>query len=180
MLLQKLDQFTVDGIKRASLQIQSKFFYEEAYLEMMVSILRDTQPRSRKFLECAVNLVDILFQLLETNWNAEDGMMVRKKDALKVSGTSVPDSDNDDDYESYARPSNERVFTLSRFEAHFAYESIIDTYCDLLRDFEFLSENTLKSIVRMFNRIIDTKNCNKEALFYNVYLSNSGFLFLLV
>jgi hypothetical protein len=171
LVLQKMDGFSVEGIKQASLQIQSQIFYEEAYLEMMVSILRDTQPRSRKFLECAINVAETIFQLLESNWNSEEGMMIRKKKALKIAAEGVQDSD-DEVSDTPIQGSHERIFSLSKFEYHFANESIIDTYCDLLRDYESLSEQTLENIVKMFNRISDTHRCNKEALFYNVAPAN--------
>jgi hypothetical protein len=179
LVLKKMDGFSVDGIKQASLQIQSQIFYEEAYLEMMVSILRDTQPRSRKFLECAVNVAETIFGLLEANWNSEEGMVVRKKKALNVSADGVQDSD-DEGSDTQVQRSHERIFSLSKFEYHFANESIIDTYCDLLRDYEFLSEQTVNNIVRMFNRISDTHRCNKEALFYNVCSPNVAVLLLFV
>jgi hypothetical protein len=110
-----------------------------------------------------------LFTLLEANWGDEKGIVTRKK--KKVVETGV-DSESDAEPEAQTNKkisNNERVLTTDRFEKQFGYESVIDTYCRLLVNFENISNETLNQIIVMFNRIMDPEKCDKEPLFYEVF-----------
>lgn len=84
-LLEKMCSYETEGIKQVSIQIQSKLFYEEANLSLLVSLSRDTKSHSRKYrfingryLECVASTVHLLFNLLETNWDNENGVVTRR------------------------------------------------------------------------------------------------------
>jgi hypothetical protein len=84
-LLEKMCSYETEGIKQVSIQIQSKLFYEEANLSLLVSLSRDTKSHSRKYmffngryLECVASTVHLLFKLLETNWDNENGVVTRR------------------------------------------------------------------------------------------------------
>jgi hypothetical protein len=160
-----MDTFSIEGFPQASQQIQTVLFYEEAYLIMLVGLCRDTVPRSKKYLESLVSLIDVVFQLLEKNWSSENAMVVRKKTSAGIVGDQGQESDEDEEPQLM---SSERLFSLKRFEYQFAFESVIDTYCALLEHYENLSEETLGYIVNMFNRICGTDQCDKESLLYQV------------
>lgn len=69
----------MDEFKQASLQIQTRLFYEESNLVLLVSLCKDPYPRCKKYMESVVNLIEYMFQLLHSNWGSDNGLVVRRK-----------------------------------------------------------------------------------------------------
>ncbi|KAJ2991828.1 Topoisomerase 1-associated factor 1 [Globomyces sp. JEL0801] len=161
--LVRMDASTDEEVRQASLQIQSQLFYEETNLQLIVSLSKQDNPRSKRYMECLVNVIDIIFGLLEANWNTGSGFVTRRK----TKANTVAEEDEDEEDYEHLHVSHERVFAVAKFEQYFGYDSVIDTYCTLLKYYKSLDVSTLKQITKMFQRISHTEKCDKESLFYH-------------
>lgn len=74
-----MDNCEDEGVRQASLQIQSQFFYEESNLHLLVSLSKDLVPRSKRYLECVVDTIHKVIELVDTNWNSENGGIITRK-----------------------------------------------------------------------------------------------------
>ena len=99
-----------DGVKQASLQVQSQFFYEESNLNLIISLIKENKPRSKKYMECLVDCVQQIFDLIEANWSSEHGGIVTCRVRKSKNGISGDESEVDEN----AVFSHEKTYSLDR------------------------------------------------------------------
>lgn len=144
-----------EGMRQASLAVQSKFFYESAHIQGVVSLARDSKPRYWRFLVSVSECIYSMGDLMKTNFG-EKGV------AVTNNRKGANEGSDDDEGQLY-----ERIYTIDSFFRQCAYESVIDTYCYLVAHFEHLTESTVKHITQMFDIISRTDaGCNLAPLFY--------------
>lgn len=101
-----MDMCVDQGMRQASLQVQSQFFYEEAHFTLIVGLLKDSKPRSLLFIETMLDVVSNMKGLMQANFSESGGIVTRR---VKVGG-GVAESDEEED-----RGYQERIYTLERF-----------------------------------------------------------------
>jgi hypothetical protein len=74
-----MDQCEEESVRQASLQVQSQFFYEESNINMLVSLTKESKPRSKRYMECLADTIHRVIELIDSNWNSETGGIVTRR-----------------------------------------------------------------------------------------------------
>jgi hypothetical protein len=112
--LTEMSQSNIEVLNEASLQIQSKAFYEEANLNLLVQLTKERKPRSLIFMKTVIGTIELLFQILEGNWKREGGIVVQKK----INGNGS-ESDEEAELSAQRKQRQERLISVDRLESVF-------------------------------------------------------------
>ncbi|KAJ3148043.1 Topoisomerase 1-associated factor 1 [Geranomyces michiganensis] len=169
----------------AAAHIQNNMYYEHSTIDIAVRLVRDFKPQgSLSNLKAVVETVHVLLKMLEA-YSKTKSVMFRKKKKKQGRGgagkkTNKPgneeedeeENDNEEDEEEQARRERDETIAVKetqlsfgRIVNRFATDSILATYCLLLKHYRDLDAKCIYHVTVMFHRIFVT--CVQGApLFY--------------
>ncbi|KND02940.1 uncharacterized protein SPPG_02019 [Spizellomyces punctatus DAOM BR117] len=179
LVLDAMSASTNEEYREASENMQSNMYYEHASIEQVVSLVKNfKRPLHLSYLKTLVEVVHILLKMLEAYAKNKGIMFTRKKKggnskkAPAVQDSTEPDvtQDYDSGEEESVAPQKsdyvERQFKFEDIESAFASESVVSTYCALLKHYREIDERSIDHITRMFHRIFVKSKA--EAFFYKL------------
>ncbi|TPX63475.1 hypothetical protein SpCBS45565_g06554 [Spizellomyces sp. 'palustris'] len=179
LVLDAMSASTNEEYREASENMQSNMYYEHSSIEQIVSLVKNFKRQLHlSYLKTLVEVVHILLKLLEEYARSKSIMFTRKKKGGNSKKTpAVQDSTATDvtqDYdsgeeESVAQQKSdyvERQFRFEDIESAFASESVVSTYCALLKHYREVDERSLYHTTVMFHRIFVKSKA--EAFFYKL------------
>lgn len=166
MTLKEMSNSENEDLQELASSIEHNVFYEEKQLNMLNVLCKHCKNESKSYLELLVETIHIHMKLLERFSKAKKVVVIRKK---RGNGN---EDDNDGNVEDVRRGPKyiEKELKLEQMEAAYACESVVDTYCDLLRHFTLLDSQHIHYITTMMHRIF--VKCKMEAFFYKLSVFN--------
>ncbi|KAI8914101.1 timeless protein-domain-containing protein, partial [Entophlyctis helioformis] len=179
------------GMFDVATQLISTLFYEHDNALLLRSLCKESRAHSKSYLETLVACIDTLLGVTERVL-AEQGMLVtRKKSRARTSkaptsaaddgnGTGIgvdgdntllasapavqqPTGDDASDAEDNEQPRYvEQAFDFRSYMAGFATDGTVATYCQLLRFYPDLENETVEQIVRMLRRLFQDHGCQES------------------
>lgn len=73
-----MDKCIDEGMRTASLAVQSQFFYESAHISCVLNLARDAKPRYWRFLVSVADCIYTMGQLMKSNFG-ENGVATARK-----------------------------------------------------------------------------------------------------
>ncbi len=73
-----MDKCVDEGMRQASLSVQSQFFYESAHISCVLNLARDSKPRYWRFLVTVADCIYTMGELMNVNFG-EKGVAVTNK-----------------------------------------------------------------------------------------------------
>lgn len=141
--------------------IQSRIFYEEAILDLVLSILRDNKRQTLGYLDTVTESVHVLLRMLEKYSKGNTLIFVKaksqrkkkKKDASTMvdDGGGVPSEEEDERIN--ANKVKEKRFEFTKYETKFVNQHCIDTFLAFLKYYKALSAVQIKRCIAFFHRV---------------------------
>lgn len=138
--------------------MQSRVFYEESTLIMLVSIIRTYKDQPLGYLDLCTELGSLLLKMLERFSKSNTHLYIRarrrhkKKSAISEGAKNI-DLSGSEGEEDLERRSSERHFEFTRFEREFLNHHCVDTYQKLLENYRELQPEQIKRVISFFHRV---------------------------
>ncbi|KAI8849218.1 timeless protein-domain-containing protein [Chytridium lagenaria] len=163
--------------REASDNIQNNLYYEHSTTELIIKLCKNFKGPNNPYLKSLIETIHILLQMLKGYSKEKKTMLVRKKKKARKAkpkktgndvddGAVVQDVLSEDEEQLPTAEYIEHEFRFEKIETEFASENVVDTYCELLSQYETLEDKYFQMIVVMFHRIF--VKLDMQAFFYRL------------
>ncbi|KAJ3215182.1 Topoisomerase 1-associated factor 1 [Dinochytrium kinnereticum] len=163
--------------KEASANIQNNLYYEHSTTELIIKLCKNFKGPNPEYLKSLLETIHILLNMLKSYSKEKKSMIIRRKKRAKkakpkktgnaaVDDGIVAEDVLSEDEEHRTDEYVEHEFRFEKIELEFASESVVDTYCELLSQFEMLEDKYFQMITVMFHRIF--VKLDLQAFFYRL------------
>ncbi|KAJ3024199.1 Topoisomerase 1-associated factor 1 [Thoreauomyces humboldtii] len=170
-----------EDFRDASEHMQSNMYYEHSTIEIAVGLARDFKRQTHiSHLKAVIEVIHVLLKMLEEYSTKKNVVFRRKKAHARKKKKPTVDSaettrdgdesdhgDLEEDAMAPAAAVKEVALTFNKIVARFASDSIVSTYCLLLRHYQELESRYIYYIASMFHRLF-VKCTNGAPLFYKL------------